>query len=409
MTNSIDISYFRELAEKNPEDLYRLALCDYDKKEKAYILPVWGEDYGIYPDVLWRDAGWYPCSSGPYTGGDSWLNTGTWEPDPVMYPNGFRSVSDQLHAVGMKFLLWFEPERVGDPYSSWLGLYHPEWLLQPGSVGLILDEGNPDAWDWLVNHFDGMIKSEGIDWYREDMNGGGPCSSWRAHDASNRQGITENFYVQGHLAFWDELKRRNPDLHIDSCASGGRRNDLETMRRAVPLTRSDYMGDVVGSQCHTYGLSSWLPFQGTGCNFYDSSYSFRSFYLPSFGMASGISPANKTAQQQAYAECSLIAPSMLFGDYYPLTPYSLQLDQWIAWQFHRPELGAGVVQAFRRASNTVAAMIFKLHGLDPAASYTVINRDGGTVTKTGNELMNTGLTVNISTVPGSALITYTKN
>ena len=50
MTYSIDISYFRELAGKNPEDICRVALCDYDKKEKAYILSVWGEDYGIYPD-----------------------------------------------------------------------------------------------------------------------------------------------------------------------------------------------------------------------------------------------------------------------------------------------------------------------------------------------------------------------
>jgi alpha-galactosidase len=325
-----------------------------------------------------------------------------------MYPNGFRTVSDQLHAVGMNFLLWFEPERVGD-LNSWLGVNHPEWLLQPGSVGLILDEGNPDALNWLINHFDGMIKSEGIDWYREDMNGGGPCSSWRNNDAGDRQGITENFYVQGHLAYWDELKRRNPNLHIDSCASGGRRNDLETMRRAVPLTRSDYMNDVIASQCHTYGLSFWLPFQGTGCNFYDSTYSFRSFYLPSFGMAAGISPANKAAQQKAYAECRQIATSMLFGDYYPLTLYNLQSNVWMAWQFNRPEEGDGVVQAFRRPSSTVAAMTFNLKGLDSGATYTVTNLDGGVSTKTGDELMNTGLTVNISSTPGSALITYTKN
>jgi len=49
MTNSIDSSYFRELAGKNPEDICRLALCDYDAKKKDYILSVWGEDYGIYP------------------------------------------------------------------------------------------------------------------------------------------------------------------------------------------------------------------------------------------------------------------------------------------------------------------------------------------------------------------------
>jgi len=49
MTNSIDSSYFTELAEKNPEDVCRLALCDYDPMKKGYRISVWGEDYGIYP------------------------------------------------------------------------------------------------------------------------------------------------------------------------------------------------------------------------------------------------------------------------------------------------------------------------------------------------------------------------
>ena len=37
-----------------------------------------------------------------------------------------------------------------------------------------------------------------------------------------------------------------------------------------------------------------------------------------------------------------------FGDYYPLTPYSLENDVWMAWQFDCPEQGEGMVQAFRR-------------------------------------------------------------
>ena len=57
---------------------------------------------------------------------------------------------------------------------------------------------------------------------------------------------------------------------IDSLRSGGRRNDLETLRRAVPLLRSDYQsfqgdpGYAAGNQCHTYGLASWLPYFGAG-------------------------------------------------------------------------------------------------------------------------------------------------
>jgi len=110
------------------------------------------------------------------------------------------------------------------------------------------------------------------------------------------------------------------------------------------------MADVVeGNQGHTsYGLSFWLPFQGTGTYSYDA-YVYRSFYLPSFGMGP-LTPENTAAQQKAYGECWKIAPMMLDGDYYPLTTYSRVGNQWIAWQFNRPKQNNGVVQAFRRKS-----------------------------------------------------------
>ncbi len=91
-----------------------------------------------------------------------------------------------------------------------------------------------------------------------------PLGFWRAADAEDRQGIAENKHVCGYLAYWDELRRRHPNMLIDSCASGGRRNDLETMRRAVPLWRSDYAFEPIGHQCMTYGISLWLPYHGTG-------------------------------------------------------------------------------------------------------------------------------------------------
>jgi alpha-galactosidase len=90
-----------------------------------------------------------------------------------------------------------------------------------------------------------------------------PLDFWRKNDAPDRQGITEIKHVTGYLAYWDELRRRHPKMLIDSCASGGRRNDLETMRRAVPLWRSDYAFETTGHQCMTHGVSLWLPYHGT--------------------------------------------------------------------------------------------------------------------------------------------------
>lgn len=367
------------------------------------------------PDICWRDAGggytWYP-NIGPYKGGDSWLNTGTWEVDPDKYPGGFKAYSDWVHAHGMKFLLWFEPERVGSP-DSWLGKNHPEWLL-PGpkdTCGEILNEGDTQAFNWLTNHIENLIIANRLDWYREDMNGDGPAQAWRQHDAPDRQGITENFYVQGHLTYWDALLAMNPGLRIDSCASGGRRNDLETMRRAIPLLRSDFqfpsMPNVVnGNQCHTYGLSSWLPYQSTGCYLFDT-YSLRSFYLPGFGAVGPRTPENLPAWKQSYRESAIIAPIMLNGDYYPLTPYSLADTDWIAWQFDWPAKSEGAVQVFRRGHCNDRARTFHLNGLDPKASYEITNFDiNGTVTMSGRELMDNGFTVTIPSQPGAAIITY---
>jgi alpha-galactosidase len=368
---------------------------------------------GIQPDLCWRDAGgastWYPNRTGPYVKDDAWLNTGTWEIDAERYPHGFRPFTDWIHAQGMKFVLWFEPERVGDP-QSWLAVTHPEWLLPGTSHGALLNEGNPAARQWLVGHVSNLIRREGVDWYREDMNGDGPQPAWRKADAPDRRGITENFYVQGHLAYWDALLTNNPGLRIDSCASGGRRNDLETMRRAVPLLRSDFqwptMAKVIeGNQGQTYGLSSWLPFQGTGCYIY-SPYALRSFYMASFGMA-GLTPENTDAQRRAYAENKRVAPMMLEGDYYPLTPYSLADDQWIAWQFNRPEKGDGVVQAFRRRDCPADEERYRLQGLDPHARYRLVNFDiPGNWFATGRALMEAGVTAKAVGTPSAVIVAY---
>ena len=165
---------------------------------------------------------------------------------------------------------------------------------------------------------------------------------------------------------------------IDSCASGGHRNDLETMRRAVPLLRSDYIFEPVGQQGHTYGLALWLPYFGTGTK------------SPSIPTSSEAACARATCPVGTCANKDLdyellrkltdewraVAPYYL-GDYYPLTPYSLDKNVWMAWQFDRPEAGEGMVQAFRRDECGDAAKTFRLQGLDPAATYEVTDLDVG--------------------------------
>jgi len=296
--------------------------------------------------------------------------------------------------------------------DTWLATQHPEWLLKSSpqaaaSENRLLDLGNPPARQWLENHVDGLIKAQGIDLYRQDYNIG-PLDFWRNNDAADRQGITEIKYVIGYLAYWDELRRRNPKMLIDSCASGGHRNDLETMRRAVPLLRSDYIFEPIGQQGHTYGFAFWLPYFGTGTKALDT-YTLRS------SMCSGVIGAwdlrDKNLDyhllRKLLGQWREISPEY-YGDYYPLTPYSLTTDSWIAWQFNRPEAGRGAVQAYRRADCVYESARFKLNGLESGKTYIVRNLDEAAAQEiTGRELMEKGLLVKVPETPGSAWITYT--
>ena len=68
------------------------------------------------------------------------------------------------------------------------------------------------------------------------------------------------------------------------------------------------------------------------------------------------------------------------GDYYPLTPYSLEATVWMAWQFQRPGQTDGVVQAFRREKAADQEMRLRLKDLDSDAIYELKDLD-----KTGTE------------------------
>ncbi len=380
---------------------------------------------GMKLDYWWMDAGWYPC-------GGEWVNTGTWVPDPARFPNGLRAVSDHARAKGIKTIVWFEPERVGDP-NSWIAKNHPEWLLSKkgqtakapegggfgSGPGSLLNLGNPEARNWLINHVDRTLTEQGIDLYRQDFNMD-PLPFWVGADTEDRRGMTENLYVQGYLAYWDGLRQRHPNMRIDSCASGGRRDDLETLRRAVPLIRTDFLFEPTSQQNHHFSYASWIPYHGAGYVTGQSAigahgksnveaYGFRANMSPSLTLCYDMRNQDLDFKLAArlFKQLKHVQPNYL-GDFYPLTAYSLSNNVWLAWQYDRPEAGSGVVQAFRRPDNGEPIKTFRLRGLDPKARYEVENFDGGKEIRTGRELMQQGLTVTLNEKTSAAVIAYLK-
>jgi alpha-galactosidase len=351
---------------------------------------------GIRLDYYFIDAGWYPNRG-------SWVNVGTWEVDKTRFPRGVREVADRVHKNGAKFVLWFEPERVTD--GSWLAVHHPEWILTGGG-GRLLNLGNPEAWKWAVERIDGLITSQAIDVYRQDFNMQ-PLGCWRASDAADRQGLTEIRHVEGYLAFWDEILRRHPDLYIDTCASGGRRNDLETLRRSVPLLRSDCFSPAESQQAHTMGIALWMPYYGSGM-YPGDVYWYRSCIFPASRV--GLDTRKK---DQDYALLKKMMTEFhevekyLLGDFYPLTSHSLALDVRAAWQFDRPEMGEGIVQVFRRDESPYETARFRLRGLEPEAVYRLKDFDHAQRTEArGRDLMETGLPISLPQRRSSCIVRY---
>ncbi len=371
-----------------------------DTASQLYFIDRYREE-GFHLKYWWMDAGWYPCGGNwPETSGE-WPRTGTWEVDTARYPGGFKEISDYAHRQDVGILVWFEPERVGDP-KSWLATEHPEWLLG----GTLLNLGIPECREWLTKHVGDLIEKEGIDLYRQDYNIA-PASFWRAADKPGRIGMTEIKYVMGYLAYWDALLERFPGMLIDSCASGGHRNDLETMRRAVPLLRSDYLHEPVGQQNHTYGINYWLPYYGSGGSVYDT-YALRSLLVPSFN-----SCWDMRRKDLDYDELrkfihdlqQVVAPNF-YGDYYPLTPYSLGNDIWTVFQFHRPKEGKGVLVAYRREDCQQNVTTVSLRDLKKDKTYLLTDIDTGeTWSMTGKKLMK-GFKIKRDKKRDSAIITF---
>ncbi len=384
------------------------------------------KDHGGFYTHWWVDAGWYAIPSGlPDGWSQDWGNgVGNWFPDPKRFPEGMRPTFQRALDHDMKSLLWSEPERVG--IGTQLFNEHQDWLIAPPDpiedFSYLLDFGNPDAWAWSVEHFDSIITNQvarghQLDVFRQDFNMD-PLDYWNAKDVPGRTGMTQVKHVSGHLAFWDELRKRHPHLWIDSCASGGRRNDLETMRRSVPLLRSDYQFEPTGNQCQTYGISLWLPYYGTGVGpqttndgaWGPGQYVVRSSLAPSYesSVDAGTASEKDWALLRTMNEEFLrIKDDLLYSDFYPLTEFSLEDDVWMAFQFDRPAAGSGVVLAFRRPHARATSMRLILHGLDAGRQYQMDNFDSDRKELlSGKSLMHEGLKLSLVEAPDSAIVHY---
>ena len=337
-------------------------------------------------DCYWMDAGWYgaahPTDEYQNLQTEDWFfHVGDWRPNLAVHPHGLKPVSDAAHAAGMKFLLWFEIERAIET-SPWF-IEHPDWYFNlPNTTELVgrtchwrvFNFGNPTARQAMTEQMARLIEELGIDVFRQDCNIG-LASSWDTQDTPERVGISEIRYVEGLLAFWDDLRQRFPQLVLDIV----QRRDLATISRALDLSRSDHEflphTDVIASQTALYGLAHWTPLSGTGVP-----------YRPGedYVALSGLSTSFVTAIFPSISDVPIrVEPSANYpwswlrrilatyrrarpffrGDFYPLLEHTQSNEHWSAIQFHRGDLNSGMVLIVRRPDSPFTTARFSLRGL----------------------------------------------
>jgi len=355
--------------------------------------------FGIEPEACWIDAGWYENKTTSW-----WSGVGTWTVNRTNFPRGLKPVIDAARAWGKGFVVWFEPERVYE--GTWLDREHPEWLTKlPGNPNRLLNLGDPRALAWLTDHVSNFIRDEGLTIYRQDFNFD-PLPFWQAMDGPERVGIAEMKHIAGLYAYWDTLLAANPGLLIDNCASGGRRIDLETVDRSIPLWRTDYSYfEPNGYQCHTYGLQLYLPWSGTG-NGDPRKYAWRSSMGGAIVVGWEMNAAFPVALgQAAMAEYRELRPYLL-ADFYPLSEYGTGDEVWSVMQWDRPEDKDGIILAFRRPSAPADSLTVQPRGFDPDGDYELSFEDYGIrVVKSGREI-GQGLGLKIPEAPASLLVRY---
>lgn len=353
--------------------------------------------------------------------------------DPVGFPRGLRPIGDAAHEAGMSFIAWFAPEDVLP--GNYIAQEHPEWVIYPGiqegapgrnegGYGMF-DLGIPEAREYMTEYLKTVIREYAMDCLRVDRGWfGGPLPCWRLKDTDpDRIGISEIRGVEGLYRMWDDILAEFPHLYIDNCAGGGRRVDLETCARSIPLwitdettyaimpgARSvdDFNTMSVRNQVMVSGLNRYLPLWATGA-MGTLPYWFRSAFNAGISFCEDIRPDDylKGELRAAIAEAKRIRKYYL-GDYYPLSELSTSSAEWCVMQYHRPDEGDGIVLAFRRHEASEDVYACTLRAIDPDATYVVAWYDGfgpsGTLEVQGWQLRN--LELWIAEQPGSCLVEY---
>ncbi|MCT9077736.1 alpha-galactosidase [Streptomyces fulvoviolaceus] len=321
------------------------------------------------------DDGWFGARTSDRAG------LGDWAPNPDRFPGGLKPLGDYVHALGMQFGIWVEPEMV-NPDSD-LYRAHPDWVqYQTGRKRtelrnqLVLNLAREDVQEYLWGQLHGLLSSAPVDYVKWDFNRCFTDAGWPGEAYPQRLWVD---HVHAFYSLLDRLRAAHPGVAFESCSGGGGRIDLGVMGRTDqvwtsdntdPLDRLDIQHGF--SQIHPARvMASWVTDSPNAqLNGRFSSLRFRFVSAMAGVLGVGGDLADWTEEELAEARDWVdlykeIRPLVQRGDLHRLRPPRGGLS---AVQYVLD--GETVVLAWLQAQHygePVPAL--RLRGLDPTASY----------------------------------------
>ena len=369
--------------------------------------------YGAKFDFAWLDAAWYGTYTndcpGPFS--PEWgAHTGNWQINKNCHPDELQDVVKHIEDAGMQMELWVEPER--NLKGTVVPTEHPEWFTEFNGHCLI-DYGNPEAWQYTFDLLCGLIDKLHLGSYRQDFNTD-PNQFWPVNRTPEEAALMELRHINGMYRLWDALLAKYPHLLIDNCASGGRRFDLESVKRTIPFFRSDYQCDFCPdpdvTQCHN-NISEYLPYNGCTTKVKSDDYAVRSTFSSAWGGAfwnAGFQTMDDDDLKwtaRITQEYKLLQP-YFSCDYYSLASKGYDKASWAVWQYDRPENADGIVMAFRRAESLCKTMTMEFGAVVPGSVYTFTDKDSGESWQVTSETLAEGFTLTIPEKRMSRVLFY---
>lgn len=406
-TNSIR-RYIRDTITPNVEGKRPQALLAYDHwmgihgdiserllRRQAVVAAKLGLEYFVV------DAGWF-------AGTRAWFNSvGNWERvDRKKFPHGLEPLAQFVKEKGLKFGLWFEPERAAAG-SDW-AVQHPRWFLSGERPGMLnLDISRRDAQDGLLEMLSGYIQRLDIRWLRWDYNQG-PAPYWHKADPT---GKIQFAYVAGLYRVWDELLARHPNLMVDL----GWRMDFGSMRRSATTIMADYAEDphivrimqTGGARVIPANCLNGFTYQGKDDDLLLSKLAMVSRMAGSLTLGGRIHRyvGRDLRTLKRYLDGYRRFRHLLTEDFYALTPMPLRAGELDIVEFCDPHSGEAVVLVY--AAQTVQRNVMvRPRGLKSGHRYRVIDPFTGRAHQVanGSVLMRNGFGITVDSDTAQAFI-----